>query len=447
MWKKSIKYFFILRIKNLQFRYSTWKRSREIAKAYSLGRPLRQRLRLPSVRPRTALVVFAILSAFVILYQAGPSMVRVGVILQKIQLQAKEKKALVKTLVNPMVSPKGQKVYNASEASETSAASGKKTAVFSPTPMSLPAQYSSAPDTEKVLIKNSLVPRDMNYCILANKATRTLYLFSKTGPSNTWKILQSYSVLVGRNDGQKITEGDRRTPEGTYFIIGRKETEELNAIYGPLAYVLNYPNEEDQKAGRTGQGIWIHGTREDTTREATRGCIVLNNDDLAELAGHLQLGIGTPVIIVSMPSMEAPEKVPDYGSLFPLRERILNEYDSRQAEFKHILSLWKKAWESRDIDAYSQFYDPDRFQGEGMRWDSWREKKIKTFKAYSTISISMEKICVSEFSESTAVILFVQQYNSDVFHMQKPKKLSFIKNDGRWKIFREETFSRQELLL
>jgi hypothetical protein len=59
----------------------------------------------------------------------------------------------------------------------------------------------------------------------------------------------------------------------------------------------------------------------------------------------------------------------------------------------------------------------------------------------------MEKICVSEFSESTAVILFVQQYASDVFHIQKPKKLSFVKSDGRWKIFKEETFSRQELLL
>ena len=82
-----------------------------------------------------------------------------------------------------------------------------------------------------------------------------------------------------------------------------------------------------------------------------------------------------------------------------------------------------------------------------MRWDAWREKKKKTFKAYSLISVSMEKICVSEFSESTAVVLFIQEYTSDVFHMQKPKKLSFMRNDGRWKIFKEETFSRQELLL
>jgi len=49
----------------------------------------------------------------------------------------------------------------------------------------------------------------------------------------------------------------------------------------------------------------------------------------------------------------------------------------------------------------------------------------------------MEKICVSEFSESTAVILFVQQYASDVFHIQKPKKLSFVKSDGDGRFLRK----------
>jgi murein L,D-transpeptidase YafK len=287
----------------------------------------------------------------------------------------------------------------------------------------------------------------MIFCILVNKGSRLLYLLSRKDTADAWTILKSFSILVGRNEGRKITAGDERTPEGTYFIIGRKETEELNAIYGPLAYMLNYPNEEDRSAGRTGQGIWIHGTREDTTREATRGCVVLNNENLITLAGYLQLGIGTPVIIVNMPAISSAEHVPDYHRLQTMREHILTEYAGRQSEFADILSLWKKAWESRNIESYSQFYDAGHFQGEGMHWDAWREKKKKTFKAYSLISISMEKICVSEFSESTAVVLFIQGYVSDVFHMQKPKKLSFMRSDGRWKIFKEETFSRQELLL
>ena len=438
MWKKSVIYFFVLRTKNMQFRYSTWKRSREIAKAYGSGRPFQSRL--PRIRTATALVIVASIAAAVVLYVSIPSIMSAGRALQKMQRLAQEKNA-AHNLVAGSKGPALQDSMAEKKQFVQPPAAGSFVSTHAPV---LPAPV---PDTGAPSVKNNLISKDMNYCILANKATRTLYLLSNSAPSNTWKIAQSYSILVGRNEGQKIMAGDKRTPEGTYFIIGRKETEELNAIYGPLAYVLNYPNEEDKKAGRTGQGIWIHGTREDTTREATHGCIVLKNDNLIALAGYLQLGIGTPVIIVNMPSMTTPEDVPDYGQLHALREGILIEYDNRQTEFTHILSLWKKAWESRDIDEYSQFYDAGRFQGEGMHWDSWREKKIKTFKAYSTISITMEKICVSEFSESTAVILFVQQYASDVFHIQKPKKLSFVKSDGRWKIFKEETFSRQELLL
>jgi murein L,D-transpeptidase YafK len=435
MWGKNLKFFFILRAKNLQFRYSTWKRGKEIAKAYGSGRPLRKHFRVPLVKAKTALVIISSITAFTVLYLAIPSIISAGRALQKIQRHAQEKNSAFKHAL----------VSKDFERQDTTAV--KRPSVQSPIAAPTPLPNPPAPDTVAASLNNTMIPWEMNYCVLANKATRTLYLLSKTDSSSTWKISQSFSILVGGNEGQKIMAGDKRTPEGTYFIIGRKETEELNAIYGPLAYVLNYPNEEDKKAGRTGQGIWIHGTREDTTREATHGCIVLKNDNLLALAGYLQLGIGTPVIIVNMPSMAAPEHVPDYEQLHMLRERILSEYQSRQTEFAHILSLWKSAWESRDIDTYSQFYDAGRFLGEGMHWDSWREKKIKTFKAYSMISISMEKICVSEFSESTAVILFIQQYTSDVFHIQKPKKLSFIRSDGRWKIFREETFSRQELLL
>jgi murein L,D-transpeptidase YafK len=287
----------------------------------------------------------------------------------------------------------------------------------------------------------------MNYCILANKADRTLSLLCKTDGGESWKSIERFPILVGRNDGQKISAGDQRTPEGIYFIVGRKETEELNAIYGPLAYMLNYPNEEDRKAGRTGQGIWIHGTREDTTREATRGCVVLNNNDLATLSKYLQLGIGTPVVIVNSIGLTAPEQAMNFRLLRALRERILFEYNTRQAEFTGLLAQWKQAWESRDIEIYSRFYDPERFFGEGMRWEAWREKKQRTFQNYSMINIGLGKISVSEFSESTAVILFMQRYESDVIRVQRPKKLSFFKSEGRWKIFKEETFSRQELVL
>jgi hypothetical protein len=82
-----------------------------------------------------------------------------------------------------------------------------------------------------------------------------------------------------------------------------------------------------------------------------------------------------------------------------------------------------------------------------MRWDAWREKKQRTFETYTTINIGIDKLRVSEFSETTAVILFLQRYESNTLKVQKPKRLSVLKSEGGWKIYREETFSRQELLL
>ena len=106
-------------------------------------------------------------------------------------------------------------------------------------------------------------------------------------------------MAIGENEGVKIREGDKKTPEGIYFIIGRKERSELNKMYGPLAFVLNYPNEEDRKRGRTGNGIWIHGTNPDSIPLQTRGCLELENVNILELGMHLKTGIGTPIVIIN----------------------------------------------------------------------------------------------------------------------------------------------------
>jgi murein L,D-transpeptidase YafK len=455
MWYNNLKFAVSLQIKQVQFRLNTWRQSREIARAYGEKKSSNVR------------VLVACLICAIILAVGAPNAKRLPVLGKgMVSLICSIPHNIQVSVLIPKFAPKQ---HAPSVARETP----KKTAAFTP-PKGVPA-----PDTGKKSVipetpvkdagpgASSLQPAlpdtaglgkisamnatgstlAMNYCILANKADRTLYLLSKTGGGENWKSIEQFSILVGKNDGQKISAGDQRTPEGIYFIVGRRETEELDAIYGPLAYMLNYPNEDDRKAGRTGQGIWIHGTREDTTREATRGCVVLDNDDIRTLSRYLFLGIGTPVVIVNTDGLTAPEQAMNFRLIRALRERILFEYNTRRAEFTGVLSQWKQAWESRDIENYSKFYDPDRFFGEGMRWDAWRDKKQRTFQNYTSINIGLDKICVSEFSESTAVILFVQRYESNVLRVQRPKKLSFFKSDGRWRIFKEETYTRQELVL
>jgi hypothetical protein len=89
----------------------------------------------------------------------------------------------------------------------------------------------------------------------------------------------------------------------------------------------------------------------------------------------------------------------------------------------------------------------EKFYGQGMLWDAYIEHKAHTFSLYDTISITLDKIYLSEFSETTAVVKFIQGYRSDRIQVVNGKKLYFVKDKGSWKIYRESTMPNEELLL
>ena len=97
--------------------------------------------------------------------------------------------------------------------------------------------------------------------------------------------------------GDKMVEGDRKTPEGTFKIINKRPHSKWHKIMG-----LDYPTKESwekfkqRKAkgiipanARIGGGIAIHGTWPnddlvvDDYTNWTQGCIALRNEDLDEI--------------------------------------------------------------------------------------------------------------------------------------------------------------------
>ncbi len=294
--------------------------------------------------------------------------------------------------------------------------------------------------------KRAIVPVEkMRYFILANKAKKAMYLLENA--DSTWTVKYSYKVAIGEDPRRKLREGDLRTPEGQYFIVGRQEGNELNRIYGPLAYVLNYPNEEDKRAGRTGTGIWIHGTAPDTMPFQTKGCLEMNNPELSKLSAILKKGIGTPVLIVSDSTLSDPVNYPDYASILEKKENILKRYKNHKEQFDEFLDTWAKAWSSREIEKYKILYDKDRFSSRGMNWEDWMEYKQKTFENYSSIEIGINNFFLSEFSESTAVLKFVQDYKSNRLESVNGKRLTLVKRKDGWKIYSETSIPKEELLL
>jgi murein L,D-transpeptidase YafK len=271
-----------------------------------------------------------------------------------------------------------------------------------------------------------------------------MYLLQNT--TGKWKVLRSFDMGIGAVPGRKKTAGDKRTPEGLYFIIERKEKRELSSIYGPLAYVLDYPNQQDRQEGRTGQGIWIHGTEPDSFPGETKGCLEIANDQLLLLASYLKDGIGTPVFIVDVET-EDPLSIPDFEMIKNKREKMFVQREQFEKEFKNLLANWEKAWESRDIDRYKEFYDTSGFQSQGIRWKSWAERKIRTFEIYSSIDVTIDKVLLMDISENTATLKFLQTYKSDKNSQENGKQLVLEKKNGSWKITREVTIPKEELLL
>lgn len=106
---------------------------------------------------------------------------------------------------------------------------------------------------------------------------------------------RDYLCTTGQAQGDKQVRGDLKTPEGVYFVV-RKRTEQLDfEEYGGEAYILDYPNPVDRRRGKTGSGIWVHSRGRAITPFESRGCVVLNLKDIAEVRPELKRG--TPVLI------------------------------------------------------------------------------------------------------------------------------------------------------
>jgi hypothetical protein len=118
------------------------------------------------------------------------------------------------------------------------------------------------------------------------------------------RVLKSYWIALGRNDGPKTTHGDGRTPEGRYTIDGRN----ANSRYH-VALHVSYPNDTDrQRAAALGTSAggdiaihgmldhdWWVGRLEPVFWVGTGGDIVVTSREIDEIARAAP--DGTPIEI------------------------------------------------------------------------------------------------------------------------------------------------------
>jgi murein L,D-transpeptidase YafK len=122
--------------------------------------------------------------------------------------------------------------------------------------------------------------------VVIEKSKRTLKLYAQG------EQIASFWVSLGREPvGRKECQGDNRTPEGFYQVVGRKENSDFHR-----ALRISYPSDYDiahaqAKGCDPGGDIMIHGLRVETpwTRKVhrqtdwTRGCIAVTNEEIERI--------------------------------------------------------------------------------------------------------------------------------------------------------------------
>jgi murein L,D-transpeptidase YafK len=142
---------------------------------------------------------------------------------------------------------------------------------------------------------------------LPNKKIDQLVVWKSNGIMEAYadgKIIKTYNVSIGQNpEGDKIEEGDKRTPEGTYFINDKNPKSQYHKNLG-----ISYPNAADireatERNVKPGGEIKIHGLKNGLGLIGkfhrifnwTAGCVAVTNEEIDELYDHV--AVGTPIKI------------------------------------------------------------------------------------------------------------------------------------------------------
>jgi murein L,D-transpeptidase YafK len=239
-------------------------------------------------------------------------------------------------------------------------------------------------------------PLHPKHIFIADKSKRTLTVWNVNADDFT--LAGAYPMDIGKNDGDKISSGDQKTPEGVYFFEEKKEGPELVfSEYGKRAFTLDYPNVFDQRIGKSGHGIWLHAIPETKTLlRGSRGCVVVRNKIIDEL---------TPMIRVQKTPMIITHEI-KYVKAESLLEKRKN--------LENWLEQWRKSWESKDIDSYMKFYADD-FKALKMNKSQWRQYKTALNKKYTFINIEIKNpMVISE--KNSFIVQVLQKYKSDVIN-------------------------------
>jgi L,D-transpeptidase YnhG len=257
------------------------------------------------------------------------------------------------------------------------------------------------------------------HAIAVDASRARLYLFenNETG----LKLVADYYISVGKSGLEKNLEGDLRTPLGIYFITSNLDPKSLKDFYGSGALPINYPNVLDNKRGKTGKGIWLHGTPPGQFSRpplATDGCVVLANPDLLEIIKVIEVRT-TPVVIAQRLQWVTPTSI---------------RTDSKP--FETILAAWQSAKSSGNMEKILAFYSAD-FNSAGKTLPQWTTSLRMEMDKARGRSIQLKDVSYLRWTDSADTMVVTFGEVTDGTRAGPTKRQYWSRQGSQWKIFFE----------
>ncbi|MDP9107745.1 MAG: L,D-transpeptidase family protein [Pseudomonadota bacterium] len=237
-------------------------------------------------------------------------------------------------------------------------------------------------------------------------------------------LVTDYYITQGKLGTSKSKEGDQKTPIGVYYITGRLGRSRLPDFYGAGALPINYPNEWDRLNGRSGSGIWLHGTPSTNYSRpplSSDGCVVLTNPDLQKLLASVQPG-KTPIVItdrvefISKASWKAERDAADL-----------------------LLDGWRRDVENLDAVHFVAKYSSKFKSAQGDDLATWLGKAPQAMPPVKPASVKLQDVSIFAYPGRTDLIVstFTQDATFANRHHSLRKRQYWQKEGRDWKIVYE----------
>lgn len=264
---------------------------------------------------------------------------------------------------------------------------------------------------------------DQQHIVVVDLGKSRLYLFKNE--AGIPRRVDDFYISLGKKGYDKYVEGDKKTPLGIYKVTRFIPDKKLPDFYGSGAFPIDYPNAWDKRLGRTGYGIWLHGTPWSTYSRPPRasdGCVALTNDDFSSLIPFVDTSNTFVVLTESINWIDR------------------QEWLSRRNHFQQQITNWQHDWESLDTNKYLGHYSKEFKSGKTnlQRWSAHKHR-VNSAKKFITVDLEKMNIFMYPGEKDMFEVRFTQHYRSSNYNKANNRKRQYWqRNDnGRWQIVYE----------